>query len=670
MKRWNIEKTDEKLLSEILMRTDLNSLCGEILSARNLKSLDEVEDFFRETQLEDPYALIDMDKAVELIMNAVEEGELICIYGDYDCDGVTSTVVLYSYLENIGASVMYYIPERDEGYGLNKAAIDKIKESGCRLIITVDNGITAIEEAEYISELGMNLVVTDHHQPTEKLPKAGAIINLHRNDCPSIFKDLCGVGVVLKLCAALDEGNYEAVLEQYCDLVAIGTIADVVPLVGENRTIVKYGLNLIKNTENYGLISLIDKCGFADKTINSTSIAFGIAPKINAAGRFGSPLSAVKTLLSEDEDDAEDFTEHLMNLNNLRRQKETEILDEILSEIDRNPSVLNDRVLVFSGYNWHHGVIGIIANKILEMFGKPSIIISIEGETARGSARSIKGFNIFECFEFCSDTLIKYGGHECAGGITVAAERISEFKEKIREYTRYSFNQMPRYSIKVDKLLRSSDLTVEKVKSLELLEPFGEGNPQPIFGISGARLDKLTPLSNGKHTRLEFTYDNSNISALLFFVSPEETCLNSGDIIDMLVTLEINEYNGKSSVSVKVKDYRLHTIRQDKYFAAKDCYESIQRNEPIDERLKAIIVPDNNELKSLLDYIKNLKSQITVDMLYSRIANDKFNYCKFRNCLDVYEELGMIKIEYSSGIITYSEKSFENSDVLRRLKSL
>ncbi len=669
MKRWELAKQNESLYRELLMRTDINSLCASVLSSRGYDSIDEITDFLNASELEDPFSLIDMDKAVDAISSAVENGELICIYGDYDCDGITATVILYNYLENMDACVMYYIPEREEGYGLNNSAIDKMKENGVKLIITVDNGISAIDEAEYIYQCGMSLIITDHHQPSSVLPKADAIINPHRSDCTSAFNDLCGAGVAFKLCAALDGGNYDAVMEQYSDLITIATVADVVPLKSENRSIVKNGLQLISNSENPGLVSLIDKCGFSDKPINATSIAYGIAPKINASGRFGSPLAAVKTFLADDPDDADDLTEHLMNLNNLRKNKETEIIDRILCEINNNPSILNEKVLIFSGEGWHHGVIGIIASKLVEMFSKPCIIISVDGEIARGSARSFKGFNIFECFEFCSSMLVKYGGHECAGGLTIESKLISQFAQKVAEFAD-RIDKMPRYSIMVDKVLRSTDVTVENIQSLEILEPYGEDNPQPVFAVVGAKIMKIIPLSSGKYARLELLYDNANMSALLFSAGPDDCGLAVNDIVDMLVTLEISNFNSRQTCVLKIKDYRHHSIVQDKYFAAKDCYECIQRNQPIDEKLKAIIKPSVDELKVLFDYIsKNVKT-ISIDALFAKITNSRFNYCKFRNCLDIYCELGYIKINHANNTITYFEKSFENSEIYKKLQAL
>ncbi|MGN0624142.1 MAG: DHH family phosphoesterase, partial [Oscillospiraceae bacterium] len=315
MKRWKVKKANEQLAAEFCRKCDLSPLTLKVMTARGCEDFQQIVDFFSEAELSDPFMIKDMQLAVDVISQAVDSYELICVYGDYDCDGVTATAILYNYLESMGANVMYFIPEREAGYGMNMEAISELAEKGVSLIVTVDNGISAHKEADEIAKLGMKLVITDHHQPSETLPKAAAVVNPHRQDCPSIYKDLAGVGVALKLCAALDGGNYDLILEQYSDICALGTVADIVPLTGENRTIVRKGLMYMKNSENLGLNFLIDKAGVNRDKLNSGAIAFQLSPRINASGRFGSPLTAVKALLSEDEEDAESYVDTLMTLN-------------------------------------------------------------------------------------------------------------------------------------------------------------------------------------------------------------------------------------------------------------------------------------------------------------------------------------------------------------------
>ncbi len=672
MKRWKVRKCDEKLAADFARRCDLSLLTLKVLVSRGYTDFQQIADFFSETELSDPFMLKDMQAAVDAINSAVDNYELICVYGDYDCDGVTATAVLYNYLESMGANVMYYIPEREAGYGMNPHAIRELAEKGVSLIVTVDNGISAHAESELIAELGMKLVITDHHQPSEKLPKAVAVVNPHRIDCPSIYKELAGVGVALKLCAALDGGNYEMVVEQYSDICAIGTVADIVPLTGENRTIVKKGLLYIKNTENPGLNFLIDKSGVKRDHLTAGSIAFQLSPRINAAGRFGSPLTAVKALLSEDEEDAENYVDTLMTLNNQRKEAEEKILTEILKYIDENPDILNNRVLVLAGKNWHHGVIGIVSSRILEMYSKPNIIISIDNDgLARGSARSVKGFSIFKCLREVSDLLEQFGGHECAGGLTIKEANIPEFTRRICEYAD-SLESVPSVLVECDLLIRPQEITVENVKGLAALEPFGAGNSQPVFAMSGVRIDRIISLSQGKHTKLDITYGSMRLQALIFGKGPDKLSFTTGDAADLAVHLEINSYNGTESVCVKVVDFRPHGISQEKYFAAKDCYEKYSRGETLPEAYLRKINPDRQELVFVYKFLKNF-NEISADDLYLKLNSSSFNFCKLRICIDAFVETGLAAYTPSTQNIKLlpvkNKVDLENAPVLKELKN-
>lgn len=639
MKKWIINKPDTVKADELTKRTDLQSLCAQVLVSRGMTELDDVVSFFSEDELSDPFLLKDMTEACETIREAIETEQLICVYGDYDCDGVTSTAVLFTYLECNGANVMYYIPERDEGYGLNKAAIKKLSDDGVALILTVDNGISATEEAEYIYELGMKLVITDHHQQLENLPRAEAVVNPHRHDDTSPFKMLCGAGVALKLVAALDDGNYDIVMEQYAEIVAIGTVADVVPLIGENRTIVRRGLSQLMNTENEGLSYLVEKAGVKGDSISAITVAFMIAPRINSAGRFGSPTTALKALISEDED-RHALVDELISLNNQRKKTEDEIYKSIVAQIEADPQMLNERVLVLLGENWHHGVIGIVSSKLIERFGKPNFIISIEGDEARGSARGIKGFDVAKCLAYCADTLEKYGGHPLAGGFSLKADKTDEFRASILQYADENNNSMPQYTLTADKLLTGADIDTAQVEALSRLEPFGEGNPLPLFALIGARIERIVSLSNGRHTRLELTYDKKRITAMLFFRSADSLGVSNGNYVDILANVEINEYNNIKSVVLKVKDIRLSGINQSRYFKARDAYEKVKRGEKLPDEVKNIIIPDRNTLVTVYKSIPDGISDI--DGIFAILQNSSINYCKMRLCIDILCELSLL----------------------------
>ncbi|MCQ2459912.1 MAG: single-stranded-DNA-specific exonuclease RecJ, partial [Ruminococcus sp.] len=411
MKKWNICVPDRKLLNQLILNCQVSQLTAAALLSKGYTNPQAVADNFNTDSLSDPFLIKDMDVAAETINNAIDNGEKICVYGDYDCDGIISTVILFSYLYEAGADVTYYIPERSEGYGLNKNAIDKINDENIDLIITVDNGISAISEADYIYELGMKLVVTDHHQQGDTLPRAEAVVDPHRHDCTSPFKFMCGAGIALKLTAALDGGDYTLAMEQFADLAAIATVADIVSLTGENRYLVTEGMRLIENSDRPSILALKEVCGIKDKTIDSFSIGFGIAPRINASGRFGSPKTAAKLFLCEDEEQCLEIARELDDLNSKRKNTENEILSEIYRMLDEHPEISRQRVLFLCGKNWHHGVIGIVASRLVEQFDKPCFIASESDGEIRGSARSFGEFSVFDCLTYCSDTLVTFGGH-------------------------------------------------------------------------------------------------------------------------------------------------------------------------------------------------------------------------------------------------------------------
>ena len=675
MKKWRINTPDPQTVGEIMKKTDLSRLCAEVLVSRGLSDITALEDFFNGDELSDPFLLCGMEEAVQTISKAAEGGELICVYGDYDCDGITATAVLYGYLNCMGANVCYYIPERDEGYGINKDAVDKLRGAGVNLIVTVDNGISAVLESEYIYECGIKLVVTDHHRPSEFLPKAEAIVDPWLEDCFAPFKSLAGVGVALKLCCALDGGDYTMVMEQYSELAAIGTIADIVPLTHENRIIVRNGLNMLKITENQGLAALIEICGIDLNKLDAKTVAFSIAPRINAAGRFGSPLYALEMLINEDES-AQESAYKLDDLNSQRKKCEEKIISEIYKYLSENPKELERRVLVISGKGWHHGVVGIVASKLLEKFGKPVVLISVdEDKTARGSARSIKGFNIFKCFEYCSDLLIRFGGHEGAGGLTVNEDNISALKSRIQEYAKNNCQSMPTITLTADKVLCRDDFSVEQAQGLSVLEPFGEENPVPLFAMLGARLDKIVPLANGKHQKLVLSYDGIKTECLLFGVSSESFIYSQGDTLDLLVNLSVSTFKGSKSLGIVVKDFRRHGFSQDRYFAAKDTYEAYKRGEELSFDYLNRIIPQREELVALYKLIDGrMKKPFDADTLYMRTQSKTMNYCKMRICLDIFTELGLTVCDNDSGTYSAAEvkarADLDKSKILSGLKGM
>ncbi|MDO5560584.1 MAG: single-stranded-DNA-specific exonuclease RecJ [Oscillospiraceae bacterium] len=675
MKKWSIGKPDPDVVKSLMNSSDLSRLCAQVLASRSITNIEQASRLLQTTGLEDPFVLKDMEKAAEIINNAINDGIKICIYGDYDCDGVTSSVMLFSYLECLGADVDFYIPERSEGYGLNEAAVKSIADNGTQLIITVDNGISAVNEADLISELGMQLIITDHHQPGEVIPNAQAVINPHQSDCPSSFKNLCGAGVTLKLIAALEGGDYETAMEQFGDLAAIGTVGDIVSLTGENRYIVQYGTELIKNTERCGLIELMRVSGLLGDDdvchdLSSESIAFMLVPRINAAGRFGSPKQAFSLLNCDDPEEAEVLAGKLNCLNNDRKKVEEDIMNEISASIERDPQILSQRVLVFSGEGWHHGVIGIVASKLIDKYGKPCFVITREGEQSRGSARSFGDFSVYDSLCACSELLIKFGGHPGAGGFSLDTGDIEAFTDSLYRYAFKEHNTMPAYTVCADKLLLPEEATVENAESLHALEPFGEDNRKPLFAVLGAVVTDIVPLAKGAHTKLRLSYGNLSICALMFRTRTCDLKINIRDKYDFIASLDVNTFKGNKSLNLLVCDYRKSGIRQEAYFAANSAYEKYLRDEPLPDAYYQRMLPQRNDLISVYSLISDEPAPI--DSIYMKIDQNNINYCKLRICIDIFSEMELIKQTYSDASVSklhiHNKVNLENSNILRGLR--
>ena len=645
MKKWSVGIPDRNTVLKLMTGCSVTSLTASAIASKGYESPDSVIKSLNVGELSDPFLIKDMKEAADTINAAIDCGERICIYGDYDCDGVMATVILYSYLLETGADVTYYIPERAEGYGLNNGAIDRIAADGVKLIVTVDNGIAAISEAEHIYGLGLRLVVTDHHQQGEKLPRAEAVVDPHRHDCFSPFKYMCGAGIALKLIAALDGGDCTMALEQFGDLAAIATVADIVSLTGENRFLASYGIQLIENTDRPSLMALKEVCGLTDKPINSQSLGFGIAPRINAAGRFGSPKTAARLFLCEDYDDALVIAQELDGLNNMRKQAENDIIAEIYSMIDNDPSLVYGRVIFLCGKDWHHGVIGIVASRIMEQFGKPCFIASDSGGEIRGSARSFGEFSIFEALSYAQEVLEKFGGHPGAGGFTVKSGMSADFGRLLEEYALKDHKVMPQATLAADAPATPAELTVDNVRGLSLLEPFGAENEKPLFYIGEAELLEVLPLSDGLHSKLRLKAGFAKIDALMFRTAPTALPVKVGDRCDMIVTLGVNSYRGRDSVSVVVSDIRPHTFEQSKYFAALGSFEAFMRGEELPKNYYPSMYPSREEAVKIYKAIP--ENGISLDRLYISLTGKSINYCKFRFAIEAFRELGLVKMNAS-----------------------
>lgn len=558
IKKWEFYNSDEKLVDDICEKYNLNKVIGKIIVNRHVVNDEDVRIFITPTRddFHDPFLFKGMDIAVDRIIKAINNKEKILIYGDYDVDGITSTTVLKKYLMDRGITVDTYIPNRlHEGYGLNKNAIDTIKERNIDLIITVDCGISAIEEVDYAINLGMDVIVTDHHEVGDKLPNALAVIDAKRKDNTYPFRSLAGVGVVFKLIQALSiklEIKPEEYLK-YLDLVCVGTISDIVPLEGENRTIAKLGLMLIKVTRNLGLRELIKSSGY--KEIDSNTISFGVAPRINACGRMGHEEEALKLFLAEDLESATKITKELNEYNTLRQSTEKAIYEDAVQQIEKNHLDENNSI-VLGGKGWHHGVIGIVSSKVTDKYYKPSILLSFEDDIAKGSGRSVPGFDLYEGLTKCEDLLEKYGGHSMAVGLTLKKENLEKFKERFEQIAKEKNIKELVPIIYIDDELKLKDINMDLVKSLSILEPFGEANKVPLFLIKNLKIDSIRALSEGRHLKLTLRDENFVINAIGFELGYLAEEYRIGDRIDVIGTLEINSFNGFSSIQINMKDIR------------------------------------------------------------------------------------------------------------------
>lgn len=624
------------------MRREFGDFLGGLLLGRGVADLERAREFFACNSLSDPYLLRDMDKAVEIVRDALDEGRKITVYGDYDCDGVTATVMLYGYLEAMGADVDFYIPDRSEGYGMNTEALKKLIAGGTELVITVDNGISAIEEAEFLRENGVELVITDHHQPSADIPVCGACVDPHRADDNSPCKDLCGAGVVLKLLCALEEDE-EFVMEQYAEFAAIGTIGDVMPLTGENRYIVRRGLENIRNCQSVGLERLLHAAGARPENITSTSVAYSVCPRINAAGRMASADTAVRLLLADSPESASMLAEELEELNSRRRFAEIDVLEEVEAKIAADPKLLSERILIISGEGWNHGIIGIVGARLLERYGKPVFVIGVENGEGRGSARGIDGFSIFKLLDHCSSVFTKFGGHPKAGGFSLPADRIEEFRSMAYEYCARCYPKMPVYTVSADMETDCRALTAENITLMSRLEPFGEGNRQPVFLLKNCTVRSKRALKDGRYTSFEVLSGGVALKALSFRIPFAEFYPEVGSSIDIMATAEINEYNGVESVNLKVQELRPSEFNEDRFFAAKRVYEEIVRGEGCDSRLAPRVIPDREALKGIYDMAKKNGQRMSAEDMC--VYGGDINYCMLRIALDAFAEAGMIRLQ-------------------------
>lgn len=555
-KKWECYEIDENKVENLARKYSLSKLLAKILVNRNIIEDEKINIFLNPTRRDfyNPFLMPDMEKAVDRIIKAIKTHEKIMIFGDYDVDGITSITVLKKFLLDRGAQVSQYIPNRlHEGYGLNKEAVKHIVNEQYTLMVTVDCGISGIEEIDYANSLGIETIVTDHHEPGEILPNAIAVVDAKRKDNEYPFNQLAGVGIVFKLIQAISQklNLEEKEYLKYLDIVCVGTISDIVPLVDENRVITKLGLKLVEVTKNIGLKTLIELSGY--KKIDSSTISFGIAPRINACGRMGHAEEALKLFLTESEQEAREIALKLNEYNAKRQEIEKKIFDEAVEQIEQNN---DDEVIVLGKENWHHGVIGIVSSKITDLYFKPSILICFEEEIGKGSGRSIPGFDLYEALRNCNKNIKRFGGHSMAIGITVEKEKFEDFKKDFIKYAHGSNINDIIPIVNIDEEVSLKDISVRDVAELKLLEPFGEANKTPLFLLKNLKIHSIRALSEGKHLKLSLKDDNYWIDAIGFNLGHLSEEYRIGDKVDIVGTLEINQYNGRESIQINLKDIR------------------------------------------------------------------------------------------------------------------
>lgn len=655
LRKWEVRPLDKERAAAFAQTYGVPFFLAMLMNIRGLDDAAHLREFLGEGEpLSDPFLLKDMDKAAARITRAVDNMEKIAVYGDYDADGVTSTAMLYSYLETRGADVIFYIPQREgEGYGMNMGAVEYLKEQGVSLIVTVDNGISSVQEVACANELGIDVVVTDHHRPQEILPDAVAVVDAYRSDDTSPYKHFSGVGIAFKLLMALEDGagDVEDLLEAYSDLAAIGTIGDIVPLTGENRTLIRAGLERLSQSDRPGVQALLENAGIAGKALTSTNVAFTLVPRINATGRMGAPERAVRLLISGYEEEAEVLSEEICADNEERRRVEAEIAEAAFADIEAK-GYMKDRVVVVDGENWHHGVIGIVASRVTERCGKPCMIIS-RGETeAKGSGRSIEGFSLFEAICACGDLLIKFGGHPMAAGITLKPENIEAFRRRINQYAAEHFPQMPTQTVTLDCKLNPAALSVSMAQSLTQLEPFGNGNPQPVFGLFNMELSNVTPVGGGGHLRLTLEKNGAVITAMRFNTKPEELPYHIGDKIDLAVQLEAREFRGQPSLTVIVRDMKFAAFNTEKNIASLASFEKWQRGEVLSVEDKNRLYPDRACLAAIYRALRTVNGKETDQVRFVSQFGKDMTLGLFKTALLVFEERGLVHSEIADDTFT------------------
>lgn len=639
---WQI-KTAEAGAEENLASAGCGVLLRRVLAARGCKDAAAAHQLLEPSvDLSDPFLLRDMDKAVARIEQAIEAEEPIVIYGDYDVDGISATAILYECLSSQGAHVRCKLPTRGSGYGLTRPALEALARKGFTLVITVDNGISAVEEAACAKELGLDLVITDHHLPGETLPDAVAVVDPKRADDESPFKNLCGAGVAFKLCAALEGCDPAELLEMYGEFVALGTVADVMPLVGENRVLVREGLALLQDTMRPGLHALLESGGYAGKPVTTDTVSYGLAPRLNAAGRMDNASVALKLLLCGDEEQATGIAARLAEINTERQQTEQDVFAAACRTLETDPARLQDRVLVVSGEDWHPGVIGIVAARLMERYSRPVLVISLHEGEGRGSGRAPDAFDLHSALAACAGHLTRFGGHAAAAGIEIEEEKLPAFRQAINEWAAQHAARPAPATLQLDAVVTLEELDLPNVQELNRLAPFGRENPTPVLLVQNAVVDGVWAMgAEGRHTRVRLRQGNHTLFASLFGIPPQQFAYPVGAAVE--AALEVSVFTGRSGpmVSAHLKGIRPANLSNTPSEQAA-WFEAFRTGAVLEPARAEALLPERNDTVMLYKRIRS-GQVFTSDLQPVFAAQGPENTGKTLASLLALQELGLIE---------------------------
>ncbi len=672
-RRWNVHRPDETKAKALGEALPCGGLLADVLVSRGYEGADAARDLLAEqVPLPDPFSLTDMDKAVARIQKAEDGDETIVIFGDYDVDGITATALLYTCLEERGANVYYKLPSRSvDEYGLTAAIVEQMAAIGVSLIITVDNGASALEAVARAAELGVDVVVTDHHLLQGEVPGVCALVDPCREDDDSGCEILCGAGVAFLLAAALEGARPEELLHEYGDLVAVGTVADVMKLTGVNRVLVREGLKVLASTHRPGLALLLESCGFGGgKQVTVENISYTLAPRLNAAGRMDDATGALMLLLAASEEEAEPMVKALQEQNIARQTLEQEIVKEITERVDNDPALQCSRVLVVDGDNWHQGIVGIVSSRLVDKYAKPAIVITFEGDEGRGSGRSVAGFSLYGAIASCQDLLTRFGGHDLAAGLSIPRANLPEFRRRVNEWAADEFPVPKAPEISIDAPLPDTPLTVEDVRQLERLAPCGSGNPAPKFILENAVMEAAFPVGDGRHCRLRLRKGENVLAAVLFGTSAEQLAYTPGSNVDVLLALSVFEGKQNEMVSARVLEIRPAGMG-DAHVEQSALFESFLTGNTPSAAQAAVLCPSRLHTESVYKAVRGGSPVCYSDLRPLFAALGEADTARLLTALAALEELGLIRRDGPSGryltVPVEEKRNLASSRLLQRL---